>query len=466
MKYFLVLLILIGFVAITSGNITYGLWVPQSPEELFDQSETVFVGTITSVNVLEFERSNMYEVEENGIYRKIIENYTQTLDEYTVNIEDFLKHPQESHTITMLEATVGGVPGLSVSIGGFEIGDRVLFYVPKIDGENQYSPESFKIPKSCDAKTVLEKPRIMMGNSFSMMQKGIEKEDNFTANKRIQFVYQRDMRTLDEKNFDFQITVRKETDTNKFDEIVLSEKINAKSNPCEWIATAKTEFIPQAGVYEMWVNITEDTSGDTFSGSFSVEDEFVNKKEITSPLKQFQSGVAINKIECTDDKVLVLKSVVFSPACVYVNSIEKLKERGWAIETIGGKAFDESSEMFVIIEEPMEYRLFYTITNSKVDNIVLNCKDITVDVFLTSDHEGVLEMSLPPKMINVIWEILVDGVSITDDTVSIIDGVLSVEFPKDTEKITIRGSFNLSGNPEKDGVCDVVEFPPYSYILR
>src|SRR3989344_8948236 len=115
MKYFLVLLILIGFVAITSGNITYGLWVPQSPEELFDQSETVFVGTITSVNVLEFERSNMYEVEENGIYRKIIENYTQTLDEYTVNIEDFLKHPQESHTITMLEATVGGVPGLSVS---------------------------------------------------------------------------------------------------------------------------------------------------------------------------------------------------------------------------------------------------------------------------------------------------------------------------------------------------------------
>lgn len=131
-----------GIVVITSADVSYGLWVPKTPEKLFEQSETIFVGTIASVNVLEFERSNTYHVEENGVSRIVIENYTQTLDEYTVEIEEFLKNPQESNTITMLEATVGGVPGRSVSIGGFELGDKVLFYVPKIDGTNQYSPES------------------------------------------------------------------------------------------------------------------------------------------------------------------------------------------------------------------------------------------------------------------------------------------------------------------------------------
>ncbi len=171
-------------------------------------------------------------------------------------------------------------------------------------------------------------------------------------------------------------------------------------------------------------------------------------------------------MKCTNDKVLVFKSIVFSPSCVNANSVEKLKERGWAVPPTGGKAFDKSSEMFVIIGESMEYRLFYTITNSKVGDIVLNCKDAIVDVYLTSDNEGTLEMSLPPKMINVIRGILVDNISLTDGTVSIIDGVLSIEFPRTTEKITIQGSFNLSGNSEKDGVCDVIEFPPYSYILK
>jgi len=141
----MIFLILIGF-AVTlfddNSNDAYGLWVSQSPEELLEQSETVFVGTVISVNVLEFERSNTYNVEENGVSRTIVENYTQTLDKYTVDIEEFLKNPQTSNTITMLEATVGGVHGRNVSIGGFELGDRVLFYVPKIDGINQYSPES------------------------------------------------------------------------------------------------------------------------------------------------------------------------------------------------------------------------------------------------------------------------------------------------------------------------------------
>jgi len=171
MKCFIIL-ILVGFAVIVPANAAYGMWFPQSPEELFEQSETVFVGTVTSVNVLEFERSNTYHIEENGVSRIEIENYKQTLDEYTIDIEEFLKNPQTSNTITMLEATVGGVPGRSVSIGGFELGDRVLFYVAQIDGTNQYSPESFEISKQCDAKSVLEQPKISGANDFKIMQDG------------------------------------------------------------------------------------------------------------------------------------------------------------------------------------------------------------------------------------------------------------------------------------------------------
>ena len=271
MKYFVIFLILIVLVVIASTNVSYGLWVSKTPEKLFEQSETVFVGTITSVNVLEFERSNTYNVEENGISRIVIENYTQVLDEYTVNIEEFLKNPRESNTITMLEATVGGVFGRNVSIGGFELGDRVLFYVPKIDGTNQYSPESFKIPKQCDAKTVLEQPKITLANDFRMMQDGITLNDNFTANKTIQFVYNRDMRTLEGKSFDVDISISKILDNNNR-QIAIQENIHTESKLCEWISTASWEFVPTAGKYSMLMHTSQGngTGGGTVSSSFTV----------------------------------------------------------------------------------------------------------------------------------------------------------------------------------------------------
>ena len=270
MKYF-VILILVGFTVIVFVNVAYGMWFPQSPEDLFEQSETVFVGTVTSVNVLEFERSNTYHIEENGVFRIEIENYTQTLDEYAVNIEEFLKNPQTSNIITMLEATVGGVPGRSVSIGGFELGDRVLFYVPKIDGTNQYSPESFKIPKQCDAKSVLEQPKISGANDFKMMQDGILLNDNFTADKPIQFVYNKDMRTLEGESFDVDIIINKIIDKNN-KQIIVQENIHTESKPCEWVSSASWEFVPPAGKYSMLMHTSQgnSTGGETSSRNFTV----------------------------------------------------------------------------------------------------------------------------------------------------------------------------------------------------
>ncbi|MBI5146081.1 MAG: hypothetical protein HZA84_02550 [Thaumarchaeota archaeon] len=331
-----IILIIISAVNYTA----YGLWEPETTERLLEQSETVFVGTITSVNVLEFERSNTYDVVENGVSRIIIENYTQTLDEYTVSIEEFLKNPQESHTITMLEATVGGVPGRSVSIGGFELGDRVLFYVPKIDGTNQYSPESFKIPKHCDAKSVLEKPRIDGVNDFRMMQDGTIIQNNFTANKKIQFVFDKDLRTLNGSGFSVDVAISKIID-KKNRQPILQESIHAESKQCEWVATAKWDFVPTAGEYTMWMSDAEDgySGRSTYSGGFSVIENtsiktqlnpYVSDTLVTSPLQQFKSGIPLDKIQCKDNLQLVIKTRDSSPACVKSGNKAKLIERKWA----------------------------------------------------------------------------------------------------------------------------------------
>ncbi|MCV0431853.1 MAG: hypothetical protein K5781_09815 [Nitrosopumilus sp.] len=317
-------MIILGIISISSTGAVYGMWFPQSSEELFEQSETVFVGTVTSVNVLEFEKSNTFHIKENGVERIEIENYTQTLDEYTVNIEEFLKNPQESNTITMLEATVGGVPGRSVSIGGFELGDRVLFYVPKIDGTNQYSPESFEIPKQCNAKSVLEQPRILLFNDFKMMQDGVVKNDNFVANKPIEFIYNKDMDTLKGKFFDVGIKISKITGNDW--NTTLDEKIHTKSSPCEWTSTASWEFVPTAGRYYMWMNATEGNhSGvETSSRGFTV-------KEFASPLKQIQSGIDSWDVKCNDEFTLLIHPSVDKPYCVTGDTSVKLLDRHWSL---------------------------------------------------------------------------------------------------------------------------------------
>jgi len=50
-----------------------------------------------------------------------------------------------------------------------------------------------------------------------------------------------------------------------------------------------------------------------------------------SPKNQIASGVSLNEIECKADYVLVLKTSDWSPACVKPSSVEKLIQRGWAV---------------------------------------------------------------------------------------------------------------------------------------
>jgi len=371
-KYFILFLATMASLSLVDYD-AYGLWVPLSPEELLEQSLTIFVGTVTAVSPVDVDY--LSQIASDGTVKDTMGPETMTLEEYTIEVEEFLKNPQETDTLKVLQATVGGVPGGPARISGFEIGDRVLFYLPKDEGQThfagQYLPESFKIPTQCDSRQVLEHPRIEGRNSFEMLQDGITKQDNFTAGMPIEFVYKRDMGSLDGASFDFQITVRKKTEPNMFDDAVLSEKIHAKSNSCEWIAVAKAELVPQTGNYRTWIHITEGTGGNSFSSSFSVND-YVKEKTMILPLKQFQSGIILDEIQCNDDLVLVQK-YDGSPACVKPESKQKLMDRGWIT--------NNENTPFEVISPESPLAKFYV--QPQLTSIILK-QDSTVRVHLFS----------------------------------------------------------------------------------
>ncbi len=325
------------------SNDAYGMWIPLSPEDLIEQSVIIFVGTVIDVHDVDIEYTESDWVEKDGNMQEVIETRTITLDEYTVSVEEYLKNPQDSDTMKVLRATVGGVPSGPSRISGFEIGDRVLFYLPKDETQthfaNQYLPESFQIPKHCDAKSVLEKPKIIGANDFRMMQDGIPLQDNFTANKSIQFVFDKDLRTLNGSGFTVDVAISKALD-KKEHQTILEERIHAESKSCEWIATIQWDFVPTAGEYSMWMSYAEDgdSGRSTSSSGFSVVESF-NRTiyptpwEDRPPLKQLKYGIDPREILCNDELILIQK-YDGSPACVKPETKTKLIERGWTATSI------------------------------------------------------------------------------------------------------------------------------------
>jgi hypothetical protein len=51
---------------------------------------------------------------------------------------------------------------------------------------------------------------------------------------------------------------------------------------------------------------------------------------VATPLKQFQSGISVDKIQCDQSLILIIKSSDGSLACVKPETKRILIERGWA----------------------------------------------------------------------------------------------------------------------------------------
>jgi hypothetical protein len=322
---------IIGIIVLSfllSENTAYGIWIPKSPQELLNDSDTIFVGNITSVNTIQLEKQFSYITEENGTDKNFVQNYTIPLDQYQVNVEEFLKNPQNSSKITVRQPIISAGPGHLSGFDKFNVGNHVLFYVQNMDGNNTYSPESFVIPEYCAGKDALTQERFEMGNEFFALQNGNRIDSNFTANIPIQFVWNRDVGTLVGKNFDVLVYITKSVGTGA--EIVFNKEIHVESKPCQWVASAKWEFTPQKGKYGMDIRIRENGTISHLSDSeFSVKSNMTTQDNV-SPLKQFQAGIKPEYVKCNQNLHLIIKAEDGSFACVTIETGKHLVYRGWA----------------------------------------------------------------------------------------------------------------------------------------
>ena len=98
MKNLLLFVGLSAFVALvlfaTNTSSVFGLWIPRSNQDLLEQSQTIFVGNIITVKPITLEKSLTHGIEENEIPKTITENYTLNVDQYGIDMEEFLKNPQ------------------------------------------------------------------------------------------------------------------------------------------------------------------------------------------------------------------------------------------------------------------------------------------------------------------------------------------------------------------------------------
>lgn len=97
--------------------------------------------------------------------------------------------------------------------------------------------------------------------------------------------------------------------------------------------------IPAGKTSLLYYFIANDTQGNSYKSSWfdssppidiKIEQSITNHK--ISPLEQFKAGITLDLISCNENHVLVLKFDK-TPACVKLQTKEKLIQRGWAIET-------------------------------------------------------------------------------------------------------------------------------------
>lgn len=250
----------IGSLVLLGATSVYGLWFARSSQELMEQSQTIFVGNITAIKTVQVEEFTKYEMEENGILKTIMENYALTLEDYDVKIEEFLKNPQNFDTIKVRQPTISGAPSRLSVMDGFEVGDRVLFYLDKIDGENMYSPESFKIPKECDSKAFVFSST-PFSSPYEIKQGNLVNPEEFISGINIHFSYPTGYNTLESTDHDFEVKITKIDSKSKEPAFEKTFQIHKKT--CEWTNTVEWDFIPESGEYLVQISNSYDQSTTT-----------------------------------------------------------------------------------------------------------------------------------------------------------------------------------------------------------
>lgn len=257
-----------------------------------------------------------------GKVLSFVENKTSLEINYLVDVEKYLKTPKNYDTNTKTVTVIS--PGLRqyddpqqtmIYDKIFDIDDRVLFLLYQKDDILVESLYSQTTTSNCSPKQLLDE---MYGETGLHISQNNQSR-HFYTNQPVDLTYYGYNRDLmaEKKDFEFKVNVPK---TGQ----ILSEKTQLDFQECKRTALASWSFTPTiAGRYAFHSIIGNNEGGsESFSG-FLIEDY------VDSPLKQFKSGIPIDKIQCRDNLQLILKTSNNSPTCVKSETKTKLLERGW-----------------------------------------------------------------------------------------------------------------------------------------
>lgn len=281
-----------------------------SPQDLYKQSDMVFYGQVITKQA----------------------GPGPAYDYYQVQVKTYFKNPQTSDSITVAGHKPDNKTGL-VSYSQFELGDKAIFYISKIDGINTISPYSQKVGDACDVHAFLEpeyfgslgnyhggpanNPRLLDVNGNAL--------ERILTNQETVLSYDDVWNNYPEsRNISVSISIQNE-DTGKQ---IFNKTQNLQVQACSFAGNLKWNFVPtEIGNYIAKIDVDNKTK---MSMVFSVIFDSTNSKIILSPLKQFKLGISTMDVKCSIGYVLTIKSEDGSPACVRPLTVKILTKVGWS----------------------------------------------------------------------------------------------------------------------------------------
>ncbi len=192
-----------------------------------------------------------------------------------------------------------------------------------------------------------------------------------------------------------------------------------------------------------------------FSIQGSIEDrcdsEFIKN---LPPMKQIEHGVKLNEIICKENMQLIFKPNN-SPACVKLETAEKLIERGWA-KHISDVSLDQSVDVTCttkLDQEKRTYSVRYNINNAQITNAEKNDSSSLI-LSISPVSDGSLYVELPRGLIDAlrghdlqddIFFVLLDGEEVEYVELKTTDEfrLLQIDFEHTTNEIRIVGPLPL-----------------------
>src|SRR5690348_7128821 len=210
-----------------------------SPQDLYKQSDMVFYGQVISK-----------QAEQNSDY-------------YQIKVLTYYKNPQTSDSITV----AGHKPeGGHVSYPQFEVGDRAIFYITKLDGINTISPYSQKAGGACDVHSFLGpeyfgSPDVYRGGYASNPRlldvNGNAIEGMILTNQEVVLSYDDIWNNYpQERAIPVKISIQNEDN----DHYVLNMTQNLQVQACDFAGNLKWNFVPtEIGNYVAKIDVDNKT---------------------------------------------------------------------------------------------------------------------------------------------------------------------------------------------------------------